>query len=510
VNKVNRIARAARYILSDIQPFSRYVLARPLRRYQLEPAQAILKSVLHRRGLTFVVMMARQAGKNEMSAQLEAYLLNLFQRAGGSIVKASPTFKPQTVNSLRRLRSRLQNPWNQQDFTGEQGYILRLGRAEALFFSAEPSAHVVGATASLLLEGDEAQDIDPQKWDKDFRPMAASTNATTVLYGTAWTERTLLAQTSESLRRLEAQDGQRRVFTVPWERVAEEVPAYGDYVRGEVARLGREHPLIRTQYYLETVASAGGFLHAGHQALMRGDHPRQRVPTAGRIYVFLLDVAAGVEMSQDQRLDDTSTLAARMPRRDATALTIVEVDLSTVSTPNVRKPTYRTVERRWWLGERPAQQVERLQALAERWHPQRIVMDATGVGEGLASFLRAAYGERVIPVRLAPTVKSQMGWDFLGIVETGRYRDYAPDEEADTRQFWYEVEACQYEVQGGQHLRWGVWESPRYDGVARGHDDLLMSAALVAFLDQERWTPHVEASLIAPADPLAEMDRGRF
>ena len=51
--------------------------------------------------------------------------------------------------------------------------------------------------------------------------MAASTNATTVLYGTAWTERTLLAQTIESLRRQEAQDGQRRVFTVPWEQVAE-------------------------------------------------------------------------------------------------------------------------------------------------------------------------------------------------------------------------------------------------------------------------------------------------
>lgn len=35
-------------------------------------------------------MMSRQAGKNELSAQLEAYLLNLFQRRGGAIVKDIP------------------------------------------------------------------------------------------------------------------------------------------------------------------------------------------------------------------------------------------------------------------------------------------------------------------------------------------------------------------------------------------------------------------------------------
>ena len=85
------IAKAVTRILSDIEPFSRHVLNRPLRPYQLAPARAILDSILHQRGDTFAVVMARQAGKNETAAQIEAYLLNLFQRAGGSIVKASPT-----------------------------------------------------------------------------------------------------------------------------------------------------------------------------------------------------------------------------------------------------------------------------------------------------------------------------------------------------------------------------------------------------------------------------------
>ena len=57
-------------------------------------------------------------------------------------------------------------------------YIVELGAARALFFSADPGAQVVGGTASLLLECDEAQDVRETKWDKDFEPMAASTNAT--------------------------------------------------------------------------------------------------------------------------------------------------------------------------------------------------------------------------------------------------------------------------------------------------------------------------------------------
>jgi len=138
------------------------------------------------------------------------------------------------------------------------------------------------------------------------------------------------------------------------------------------------------------------------------------------------------------------------------------------------------------------------------------VVDAT-VGEGLASFLAQIYGERVVPVRFSAPVKSQLGWEFLGIVETGRYQDYADDGAPDTRQFWYEVGACQYEIVGGQMLRWGVWESPRYEGgIARGHDDLLMSAALVAMLDKQTWATYVASSIIAAPDPLREMDRGRF
>jgi hypothetical protein len=260
IPKHQSLVSALKYWLSDIDRFSRIIIRTALRPYQLEPARAIVDSVLHDRGLTFAVMMSRQAGKNELSGQLEAYLLNLYRNriAGGQIVKASPTFKPQTINSLLRLCDRLDNNWNARDYRRREGYMVQLGHARALFFSAEPTANVVGATADLLLEGDEAQDITEAKWYKDFAPMAASTNATTVLYGTAWTADTLLARTIQHLRQKQSRDGIRRVFAYNADQVAEHVPAYGRYVRAQVDRLGRDHPLVKTQYYLEAIDAAGG------------------------------------------------------------------------------------------------------------------------------------------------------------------------------------------------------------------------------------------------------------
>ncbi|HOR00673.1 MAG TPA: hypothetical protein PLJ35_17815 [Anaerolineae bacterium] len=201
-------------VMADPGLFAESVTGMPLRRYQLEVARAVLHSVLNRRGLTFAVLMSRQAGKSETSALLEALLLALYGDVGGWLVKASPTFKPQTVKSILRLETRLDNPWTRGRWQRERGYIVRLGRARAAFFSAQPNAAVVGATASILLEADEAQDISEDKWNKDFRPMGAATNVTTVLWGTAWTPDTLLSHTVRALHKQEAQDGIRRVFSV--------------------------------------------------------------------------------------------------------------------------------------------------------------------------------------------------------------------------------------------------------------------------------------------------------
>ncbi|MGH7620777.1 MAG: hypothetical protein ACREMU_00390, partial [Gemmatimonadaceae bacterium] len=141
----------------------------------------MLTSVYARAGRSFSVQIARQGGKNELSAQIE--LLLLMSGHGGDIaIKCAPTLRPQLQVSRRRLwdclaRARLCN------VARLEPDAVRFGDAAVRFLSAEPHANVVGHTAGLLLEVDEAQDVDAAKFDREFRPMAAAANAATVYYG---------------------------------------------------------------------------------------------------------------------------------------------------------------------------------------------------------------------------------------------------------------------------------------------------------------------------------------
>ena len=237
------------------------------------------------------VEIARQGGKNEISAQLGIWLLAYFSGKGGRMVKAAPTFNPQALVSLRRLQDRLDDGGFAGKWRLEGGNIVRVDRAQQTFLSAEPTSNVVGATADVLLELDEAQDVERDKFLKEFRPMGATGNATTVLYGTPWDGGSLLETMSEENRELERKDGVRRDFRFDWEAVAACSPLYGRYVESERERLGEEHPLFRTQYRLLPIAPGEGMFNRSQLALLRGGHARLRGPLPGRVYVAGVDVA---------------------------------------------------------------------------------------------------------------------------------------------------------------------------------------------------------------------------
>lgn len=155
---------------------------RRLRPYQREVALAILDSVFGRKGHTFSVEIARQGGKNELSAQLELLLLTLYMAEPLNLVKCSPTLKPQAVISMMRLKERLNDAGFSGIWSSEMGYIIRLGNDRAIFLSADESANVVGNTAHILLEVDESQDVSREKYSKDFKPMGATTNVTSLYF----------------------------------------------------------------------------------------------------------------------------------------------------------------------------------------------------------------------------------------------------------------------------------------------------------------------------------------
>jgi len=192
------------------------------------------------------------------------------------------------------------------------------------------------------------------------------------------------------------------------------------------------------------------------------------------------------------------------PGRDATTLSIIEIDLSTLAT--LQAPTYRVVARQSWTGTNHVTIFGQLKAAAERWRAQQIVIDATGVGEGLWAMLDKAFPTRVVPVKFTQQVKSELGYGFLAIIETGRFRDCAPSD-----QVRLQYQACQTEIlPGPQHtMRWGVPEGTRGPDGALIHDDHVIADSLCAVLDRLPWSVITSTLIVRAADPLDEMDQGR-
>jgi hypothetical protein len=140
--------RLARAVARDVGVFGVYRRATALRPYQLEVARAVARAVIDGSAEgpapTFTVLFPRQAGKNELSAHLEAFLLYHYSERGGSIVKAAPTFRPQAVNSLMRLERLLRGRLTRGQWRRRLGYIIELGKASCTFISAQPEAQMVG------------------------------------------------------------------------------------------------------------------------------------------------------------------------------------------------------------------------------------------------------------------------------------------------------------------------------------------------------------------------------
>jgi hypothetical protein len=207
--------------------------------------------------------------------------------------------------------------------------------------------------------------------------------------------------------------------------------------------------------------------------------------------------------------DDDSPLEA--PGRDAVSLSIASIDLSTLET--LQAPTYRIVSRQQWVGLNHLVIFGQLKSLVESWNPQYLVIDATGVGEGLWAMLDKAFPRRVIPVKFTAQEKSEIGWRFLAIIETGRFRAFcegprpgqrsrstplgqaATAPTADMSQQYEDLvrlqyESCRSEVLPGpgRTLRWGVPEGTRGPDGALVHDDSLLADSLVAKLDSLSWS----------------------
>ncbi len=425
-----------------------------LRGYQSRIALGLLHASTRERGATLTVMMPRQSGKNEIAAVLAACLLRAHARTGGTLIVCAPTRDPQARISAERILAAVAATDALVPAAGQsnaRGDAIAVGRARALLLSASPQANVAGHTASIALIADEAQDIEEAWFNRQFRPMLATTGAPAILFGTAWNGRTLIERAAAANRARDAATarGPRRHYQASWREVAASAPAYGAYVESERARLGATHPLFLSQYELVPGETAGRLLPRDLLAAIEGVHDPLERPAAGERYVAGLDFGGEGEGA------------------DATVLTIARVD--TPAGGGEGGAICRVLMQREWCAAPWARVLDELRALDRTWAFACLCVDATGLGAPLAAQLRPRLGARLDEFVFTSASKSALGHALLAAARTGRLALPRDDGSAEAARCREELAACEASLVAGGRLTWGN---------THGHDDYVASLAL--------------------------------
>jgi hypothetical protein len=153
-------------------------------------------------------------------------------------------------------------------------------------------------------------------------------------------------------------------------------------------------------------------------------------------------------------------------------ITIGELDYA--ATNRIQKqPGVRIVEHYRWTGTKHPELYSKIIDLVKGvWGCKKIVVDATGAGQPVASFLKEAVGSHVIPFVFTPPSKTMLGFSLQAAVNSGRLKMYAGEGSEEFREFWWEIDNAQSQYRASQTLNFFV------DPV-KGHDDFLMSTALL-------------------------------
>jgi hypothetical protein len=316
------------------------------------------------------------------------------------------------------------------------------------------------------------------------------TNATTVLYGTAWSDTTLLAHQRAANLASEERTGIRCHFEHDWQTLAALNPAYRTYVEREIERLGAEHISILTQYCLRSIDGAGYLFNPLQRMLLRGEHAWRDEPDEEEWYIAGMDVA-GEERHDPGRSSASASLqsARGRKRRDSTVITLGRVRYNELNLPCIE-----VVHQVWWTGMPYNEQYAATVALVERWNAHTLVIDATGLGAGLASLLVNRLGEaRVRPFSFTRPSKSRLGYQLLSAVNSGRLKLYTLDS-APARlsaECWQQLQQARYRLPAPEMI-------DMYVDPADGHDDFLISMALLTEAMNDLGQPVAPSAWLRP------------
>ncbi len=303
---------------------------------------------------------------------------------------------------------------------------------------------------------------------------------------------TLLAQVKTTNQELEERDGIRRHFQYDWRSLAALNPNYKAFVEQEMERLGEEHLTIRTQYRLQTVSGVGFLLSERQRHLLQGEHEWLDGPDEDDLGYYVAGIDVGGEARPKLAQEQTRC------KRDSTVLTIARVINNELFLPSLQ-----IVHQVQWTGKPYLDQYAECIALCELWDIRHLVIDKTGLGEGMASLLRGKLGEdKVLPFHFTRQSKSKLTYQLLSFIDSGRLKMYRRDGAPDdiSLEAWKQLKLARYRVPGENLL-------DMYVAPDEGHDDYLISIALCCEAGGTKPKPMILDSVIIPPLPLDPYER---
>jgi hypothetical protein len=420
----------------------------PLFPPQAEAIKLIERHIHNKTGKVITVRSARQTMKNECSAMLCVRALEYYRDSGGTYIRTAPTWKPQMINSKQRVEKFLKmDPLINGDYKRREGFILQHGQAQVLLLSTDKQANVVGSTASIALDIDEAHKVDKGKFEEDFGPMAAYHNVPIIMWGVAADKQDLLYEYVQH----NLEHDPELNLSYPASIWCELMPQYAKHYEERVRKLGPDHPVILTQYDLVDVDTLGGYLKPHHiTSLLHSEHQRYHAPRSDADYIVTIDIAGEAESEEEDPLKKSRGA------KDSTVALIFEVD------PEDRVndyPACRLVDIHWWTGKPladepsglPGQQSILLKLL-KQWKPKLTVVDSRGVGEQLAKYL-AKHHSGVLTYAADSASVSQDCYGLLALINNERLKVFCNDDSAEYAELCRQLKRCRYEIREHDRMR---------------------------------------------------------
>jgi hypothetical protein len=94
-------------------------------------------------------------------------------------------------------------------------------------------------------------------------------------------------------------------------------------------------------------------------------------------------------------------------------------------------------------------------ALMQQWNIRRLVIDRTGLGEGLAALLTQRFGEeRVVAFRFTRPTKSHLTYQLLSMINSGRLKMYQADEAPPLiyEETWKQLRLARYRIPAAETM----------------------------------------------------------